>query len=299
MYFPTAGVETSFFIPPLASFIVSFFMSMLGLSGAFLLIPFQISFLGYTNPSVSSTTQLYNVISNPVGALQYAREHRMIWPLAWIIIFGGIPGVMAGALIRITYLSDSQSFKIFVATVLLIIGAKLIQSLLSSFFSKKNIHQPIHNIESSTTEVIQKSLRQISYTYANNSYTFSVTKTFLLSLVVGIIGGIYGIGGSAIIVPFLTSIFGLPIHTIAGAALMGSGVISVISVLFYSFLALLYPNISVAPDLLLALLFGVGGIIGMYLGAYCQKFIPGIWLKLLMILVIFGIAVKYTLDYFQ
>ena len=80
---------------------------------------------------------------------------------------------------------------------------------------------------------------------------------------------------------------------------MGSGVISVISVLFYSFLALLYPNISVAPDLLLALLFGVGGIIGMYLGAYCQKFIPGIWLKLLMILVIFGIAVKYTLDYFQ
>lgn len=298
MYFPTAGVETSFFIPPLASFIVSFFMSMLGLSGAFLLIPFQISFLGYTNPSVSSTTQLYNVISNPVGALQYAREHRMIWPLAWIIIFGGIPGVMVGALIRITYLSDSQSFKIFVATVLLIIGAKLTQSLLSSFFPKKSIH-PLINIKSSSTKVIQKSLRQISYTYANNSYTFSVIKTFLLSLLVGIIGGIYGIGGSAIIVPFLTSIFGLPIHTIAGAALMGSGVISVISVLFYSFLALLYPNISVAPDLLLALLFGVGGIIGMYLGAYCQKFIPGIWLKLFMILVIFGVAVKYTLDYFQ
>ncbi|OMQ02806.1 hypothetical protein BW722_04925 [Lawsonia intracellularis] len=298
MYFPTAGVETSFFIPPLASFIVSFFMSMLGLSGAFLLIPFQISFLGYTNPSVSSTTQLYNVISNPVGALQYAREHRMIWPLAWIIIFGGIPGVMVGALIRITYLSDSQSFKIFVATVLLIIGAKLTQSLLSSFFPKKSIH-PLINIKSSSTKVIQKSLRQISYTYANNSYTFSVIKTFLLSLLVGIIGGIYGIGGSAIIVPFLTSIFGLPIHTIAGAALMGSGVISVISVLFYSFLALLYPNISVAPDLLLALLFGIGGIIGMYLGAYCQKFIPGIWLKLFMILVIFGVAVKYTLDYFQ
>ena len=205
---------------------------------------------------------------------------------------------MVGALIRITYLSDSQSFKIFVATVLLIIGAKLTQSLLSSFFPKKSIH-PLINIKSSSTKVIQKSLRQISYTYANNSYTFSVIKTFLLSLLVGIIGGIYGIGGSAIIVPFLTSIFGLPIHTIAGAALMGSGVISVISVLFYSFLALLYPNISVAPDLLLALLFGIGGIIGMYLGAYCQKFIPGIWLKLFMILVIFSVAVKYTLDYFQ
>lgn len=298
MYFPTAGIETSFFTPPLASFVVSFFMSMLGLSGAFLLIPFQISFLGYTNPSVSSTTQLYNVISNPVGALQYAREHRMIWPLAWIIIFGGIPGVMTGALIRINYLSDSQSFKMFVAAVLLIIGAKLIQSLLSSFFHKKNTPSSAENIYSST-EVTQKSLRQISYTYASSNYTFSVLKVFLLSLIVGIIGGIYGIGGSAIIVPFLTSIFGLPIHTVAGAALMGSGVTSVVSVLFYSLLALLYPNISVAPDLLLALLFGIGGIIGMYLGAYCQKFIPGIWLKLLMIFVIFGIAVIYTLDYFQ
>lgn len=298
MYFPTAGIETSFFTPPLASFVVSFFMSMLGLSGAFLLIPFQISFLGYTNPSVSSTTQLYNVISNPVGALQYAREHRMIWPLAWIIIFGGIPGVMTGALIRINYLSDSQSFKMFVAAVLLIIGAKLIQSLLSSFSHKKNTPSSAENIYSST-EVTQKSLRQISYTYASSNYTFSVLKVFLLSLIVGIIGGIYGIGGSAIIVPFLTSIFGLPIHTVAGAALMGSGVTSVVSVLFYSLLALLYPNISVAPDLLLALLFGIGGIIGMYLGAYCQKFIPGIWLKLLMIFVIFGIAVIYTLDYFQ
>ena len=51
MYFPVADIEVAVWIPPLASFTVSFFTSMGGISGAFLLLPFQVSFLGYTAPS--------------------------------------------------------------------------------------------------------------------------------------------------------------------------------------------------------------------------------------------------------
>ena len=67
MYFPTAEIEVSPFVPPLVAFAVSFFTSMGGISGAFLLLPFQMTFLGYTNTSVSATNQLYNVFSNPGG----------------------------------------------------------------------------------------------------------------------------------------------------------------------------------------------------------------------------------------
>ena len=63
MYFPTAGIEVSLWIPPLTAFGISFFMSMGGVSGAFLLLPFQMSFLGFTNPSVSATNQVYNVVA--------------------------------------------------------------------------------------------------------------------------------------------------------------------------------------------------------------------------------------------
>lgn len=42
---------------------------------------------------------------------------------------------------------------------------------------------------------------------------------FTLSFVVGIVGGIYGIGGGAIIAPFFVTFFGLPVYTVAGAAL--------------------------------------------------------------------------------
>jgi uncharacterized membrane protein YfcA len=38
-----------------------------GISGAFLLLPFQMSVLGYTNPSVSATNQFYNVVATPGG----------------------------------------------------------------------------------------------------------------------------------------------------------------------------------------------------------------------------------------
>lgn len=49
--FPVSGVTTWVFIPPLVAFVVSFFTSMGGVSGAFVLLPFQMSVLNYTAPS--------------------------------------------------------------------------------------------------------------------------------------------------------------------------------------------------------------------------------------------------------
>ena len=106
MYFPTAEIEVSPFVPPLVAFAVSFFTSMGGISGAFLLLPFQMTFLGYTNTSVSATNQLYNVFSNPGGVFRYYREKRMLWPLSWIVMAGAVPGVVIGGLVRINWLAD-------------------------------------------------------------------------------------------------------------------------------------------------------------------------------------------------
>ena len=129
MYFPTAEIEVSPFVPPLVAFTVSFFTSMGGISGAFLLLPFQMTFLGYTNTSVSATNQLYNVFSNPGGVFRYYREKRMLWPLSWIVMAGAVPGVVIGGLVRINWLADVRPFKLFVALVLLGIGLEMIRDL--------------------------------------------------------------------------------------------------------------------------------------------------------------------------
>ena len=82
MYFPVSGIDCHPLVPVLAAMGISFVTSMGGLSGAFLLLPFQMSFLGYTSPGVSATNHLFNVLACPGGIVRYAREGRLLWPLA-------------------------------------------------------------------------------------------------------------------------------------------------------------------------------------------------------------------------
>jgi uncharacterized protein len=98
MFFKTAGIEVAPWVPPLVAFAISFFTSMGGVSGAFLLLPFQMSFLGYTAPSVSATNQLFNIVAIPSGVWRYYREGRMVWPLTLVVIVGTLPGVFIGLL---------------------------------------------------------------------------------------------------------------------------------------------------------------------------------------------------------
>ncbi len=86
MHFDVSGVTVSPFIPPLVAFVISLFTSMGGVSGAFLILPFQVSVLGFTSPAVSSTNQLYNIVAIPSGVYRYIKEGRMVWPLTWIVI---------------------------------------------------------------------------------------------------------------------------------------------------------------------------------------------------------------------
>jgi hypothetical protein len=56
--------------------------------------------------------------------------------------------------------------------------------------------------------------------------------------------------------------FHLPIYTVAGAALMGTWITSVAGVAFYKGIAPFYPTMSIEPDWLLGILFGLGGVCG-------------------------------------
>jgi uncharacterized membrane protein YfcA len=98
--------------------------------------------------------------------------------------------------------------------------------------------------------------------------------------------------------PFFVTFFGLPVYTVAGAALMGTFVTSVAGVAFYQAIAPFYSNMSVAPDWLLGILFGMGGMFGMYLGARFQKFVPARAIKWMLAGIIVFTALKYVAAFF-
>lgn len=307
MYFPVAGIETSPWVPPLVAFGISLLTSMGGVSGAFLLLPFQVSVLGFTTPAVSATNHLFNIVAIPGGVWRYSREGRMVWPLVWIIVMGTLPGVLLGVLLRIHYLDDPEVFKLFVGLVLLYLGGKLALDLLrdrtpgrGQALAERQFQRPPGGThagpgkgELPRVRVQRFDRLRLEYEFCAQRFSLSVPRLMLLSLVVGIVGGIYGIGGGAIIAPFLVTIFGIPVYVAAGAALMGTLVTSVAGVGFYQLLAPLYPELAVAPDWALGLLFGSGGVVGMYCGARLQKFIPAGVVKTILALCILLPAVVY------
>jgi uncharacterized membrane protein YfcA len=90
----------------------------------------------------------------------------------------------------------------------------------------------------------------------------------------GAIGGIYGFGGAALIVPYLVSIERLPIARVAGAGLLTTLVTSMIGLAAFAIAAHLDIGQAQPPDWSAGLAFGVGGALGAVLGARLQPRIP-------------------------
>jgi len=220
----------------------------------------------------------------------------MVWPLTLVVVIGTLPGVIIGAFIRVLYLPNPRHFKLFVGLVLLYIGFRMAREMMTGKKAGKGAAN--EGSDDFETKVLFWNLREMAYTFRGNTHRFSVPGISLMSFVVGIIGGIYGIGGGAIIAPFFVSFYGLPIYTIAGATLMGTFVTSVTGVFFYQGMAPFFPTMSVAPDWGLGILFGIGGIAGVYMGARCQKYMPERALKWMLCLVLLGTAGKYIIEFF-
>jgi uncharacterized protein len=283
MHFPVSGVEVNPLLPLLVAFAVSALTAPAGVSGAFLLLPFQVSVLGFHSPAVSPTNLVYNIFATPGGVYRYVREGRVVWPLAWTVILGTLPGAFVGALLRVTVLSDPRAFEVFVGLVLLYFGIRLLYGVLAGSARRSFAGDG----SSSVSE----------YEYGGKSYAFGTPAVFALSLGVGVVGGIYSIGGGSIIAPFLVTVFGLPVYTVAGATLIGTFVTSVAGVAFYELLAAtgFGANMAIAPDWLLGLTLGVGGLSGTYAGARLQRHVPERLIRGVLGALVTLLALKYIL----
>lgn len=319
MLFPVSGVKTYIFIPPLVALVVSFFTSMGGVSGAFLLLPFQISVLKYTSPSVSATNFVFNIVAIPSGVYRYIKEGRMAWPLTWVVIVGTLPGVFIGYYLRVLYLPDPKAFKLFVSCVLLYIGSRLLYEMTGKSVAGKSKMKALEEKFKQRAEELKKqqnariasglsketvvktisfTLSKVEYEFWGEKFSFSTIGMFILAFIVGVIGGTYGIGGGAIIAPFCIAVFHLPVYTVAGATLMGTFLTSIAGVTFYSIMPA-KGGLITSPDWPLGILFGIGGFAGMYLGARLQKFVPQRLIKIILGLIIIFLSIGYILQFFM
>ena len=85
---------------------------------------------------------------------------------------------------------------------------------------------------------------------------------------------------------------------VAGAALLGTFITSIAGVVFYSVIPV-KPGVATAPDWALGILFGLGGLVGMYCGARTQRFVPQVLIEAIMAIMLLFLASTYIIEYFM
>lgn len=247
-----------------SGFLVAVVTAPVGVSGAVFLLPVQLSVLSVPSPAVTPTNLLFNVVATPGALLRYRRRGQLGGPLTRLLVLGTVPGVVIGAVVRVFLLPGPQVFRLLVACLLLPLGLWLCMRTL------RPPRRPILTGGPSPRAITT------------------------LAVAVGIVGGIYGIGGGSLLGPILAG-RGLPVTKVAPAALASTFITSIAGALTYAVLALTTPG-DVAPIWALGLLCGLGGLIGGYVGAHLQPRLPESGLRLLLGTLAIALACLYAVQ---
>jgi uncharacterized protein len=245
-----------------AAFVIAVLATPAGISGAVLLLPFQVSVLGTPSPAVTPTNLLYNVVATPGALYRYWRQGQTGGRLALVLIAGTLPGVIAGSVIRVELLPGARVFDLVVAAVLLPLGCWL------------SLSRPAR-----------------PGTEPRPARAVPLPALILLAAMVGCVGGIYGIGGGSILAPVLIGARHPP-REVAPAALASTFVTSVAGVITFLILSLHHRG-SIAPDWPTGIALGIGGLAGAYAGARIQRHLPDTVIRRVMGVLVVAIGVRY------
>ena len=268
-----------------AAFLIAVLATPAGISGAVLLLPFQVSVLGTPSPAVTPTNLLYNVVATPGALYRYWRQGQSGGTLAWLLIAGTLPGVIAGSIIRVELLPSPQVFDLVVAAVLLPLGTWL------ALTRPKGAAGPGGAAGPAAGSADAAAGTPVGHPFLPAARSIPQPVLILLAAAVGCVGGIYGIGGGSILAPVLIGT-GRPPSQVAPAALASTFVTSVAGVVTFTVLSL-HQHGSVAPDWPTGIALGLGGLAGGYTGARIQSRLPDVLIRRLVGVLVMAIACRY------
>jgi uncharacterized protein len=250
-----------------AAYVIAVLATPAGISGAVLLLPFQVSVLGTPSPAVTPTNLLYNIVATPGGLYRYWRQGQTGGRLAVLLIAGTVPGVIAGSVIRVELLPSAHVFDLVVAAVLIPLGISIALTRPGTDPQSDAPHRPVR--------------------------TIPVPVLIVLAVAVGCVGGIYGIGGGSILAPVLVGTGRKPAE-VAPAALASTFVTSVAGVITFTVLAI-HEHVHAAPDWPTGIALGIGGLAGAYTGARIQSRLPELLIRRVMAALVVAIGIRYLI----
>jgi uncharacterized membrane protein YfcA len=175
--------------------------SLVGLGGGIVIVPslavlgrYYPEFRGITPPVAVGTSLLLIVLTALASTLSYARQRRVDFGSGWIFFLGCGPGAVIGAYLTRFFHSDAffAAFGVVMIFVSFMLRIK----------------------EKGKPRRIRWDLRRTFLGPEGESYEYGLHRltAWIISFFVGIISGLFGIGGGSLLVPMMILLFGFPPH---------------------------------------------------------------------------------------
>lgn len=245
----------------LAGFIIGTFGTLIGAGGGFILVPLLIVFYPKLSPETVTAISIAVVAVNALsGSFAYAKSGRIDYKAGVVFALFTIPGSILGVL-TVPYLPQKLFNGIF--GVLLIV--------LSGYLFYKNKaaanHQPLNS-------PLGKALRHRRLTDEAGvvyQYSYNQTHGIIISIIVGYLSPLLGIGGGIIHVPAMVNWLQFPVYIATATSHFILAVMATVSVIVHAFNGT-YND----PGILKMIMWLALGVIpGAQLGAYFSHRIKG------------------------
>lgn len=186
----------------LIGFVAGTVGSIVGLGGGIIIVPALLylaqhftPFASIQTPVAVGTSLFLIIITSLASTLSYHKQKRIDTTSGWLFFLGCGPGAMIGA-----YFSDSIDSNLF------LIGFGCFMLFVSGVLYIRDRIQIKRKADWSVMRTYTDE-QGISTTYGYHRWI-----VILSSLAIGLISGMFGIGGGSLMVPLMLIVFGFPAH---------------------------------------------------------------------------------------
>ncbi len=285
---PIAGVWINLGAVACVGLLIGFVSGLFGVGGGFLMTPILI-FLGLP-PSIAIATGSAQLVASAAFSTTVAARQRMIdLKLSAFLVGGALTGTFIGiGIFNLLSRIGSLDVVIGVSYVVLlgIVGGLMLKESVSSIRKDK------HSTDQAPVEnSIQRWISdlKLKYYFPRVDLSISLVPLIVISILIGTVGTILGVGGGFMFVPALIYFFGLSTRS----AVVASQVQILITMVAATLLHAIFNH---AIDVVLAMPLIFGGVFGSYLGTLAGRVVNGASFRLALALLILLVAARFLIS---
>lgn len=263
----------------LIGFLSAFIGSLVGLGGGIIFVPAmlflyeQFASFSWANPQaivgISLVTMIFTGLSSTIA---YYQQKLVDVKTGLIFLIGSIPGSVTGSWINTKL--NTADFSLYFGILMIIIF-----SLMFIDRNKLNKNKPLQ---------VTKNTRYFELEGETYQYNVSYIPAFILSFIVGMLSGLFGIGGGTISVPAMMLFFGIPVKVAVATSMFMIFFIS----LFSASTHIMLGHIVWAY----VIFFVIGSYLGGTVGAKTSRYLKSKTLEWILRIVILFVAIRLIVE---